>query len=512
MTKSEDFCSSCYLKDLCTLCSTSKKWYAATKEAMYQKIWVPLNDQPLQPRKLKLKSATQLKRLCRTLHKRPHLAVLVKELKISAQDRASLTVPTKDKESAFELLASLVAACPNLQRLTGFCPSYGHIADSLVIELHRATKLKEHTWIIGPKKLTPAQTIIQGSAPRGLPSPAQTTAFVSRHSGWSSLQTLVLGSDNGNLGTGAIYGTLRRLPSLKHLCISNFDARDFHDDTMHALPYLHSLRLENLPGLTDRGLSTLADRRVCRSLRRLTLLNLEFVSAPLAARILAAAPHLVKFALAQDRIPDLPFGAAFSAPFFASASLRFLHWDVPHPGPALDLLADSFRAGGLPALRRLRAPIDPSGVLQQLCQPRADIARSGDVALAAADLAAQNDGPEKRPQGALNIRKLSVARLAAQKRIEEARRVPAVRVVVEEEGVLRGSHTLRGYMGTLRSKVEYWLEPDVEGDDKAVGDVGELLRGSTMMGEEVCLGGVTGKKGGHGSRRMEKLVGSEILF
>ena len=471
---------------------------------------MPLQDQPLQPKKIKLKSNTRLKRLCRTLHKRPHLAVLVRELQISAQDRIYLEVLSKDKDSAFELLASLVAACPNLRRLTGFYPTYGHVADSLVIELHRETKLKEHAWIIGQKKLTPAQSIIQGTAPRGLPSPAQTSAFVSRHAGWASLQTLVLGSDDGSLGTGAIYGTIRRLPALKNLCISNFSAHDFHDDTIHALPALHSLRLENLPGVTGRGLFSISESHVLRSMRRLTLINLEFISAPTMSRILANAPQLTKFSLTQESMPELPFGAALSRPFFASPRLRFLHWDVHKPGPAMGLLAESIKAGGFPALRSIRALTDDDGALQQLCRPRAEIALASDFQVLI--LAVSLDDPATGATNVLNIRKLSMARLAAQKRIEEARRRPAARVIIEEEGVFRGSHTLRGYMGILGSKIEYSLEPDIKGDDKAIADVGELLRGGTTLGEEMCSGTSTGKRGGHLGRRRERSTGLEVLF
>ena len=480
-------------------------------DSRYRKIWVPLNDQPLQPKKLKLRSGTRLKRLCQTLHKKSHLACLVRELNISVQDRAFLTVPTKDKDSALELLASLIAACPNLRKLTGFCPSYGHVADSLVTELHRATQLREHSWIIGQKKLTPAQSIIQGSAARGLPSPAQTAAFVSRHAGWHSLQTLVLGSDKGNLGSSVIYNTIRKLPSLKHLCIANFEAKDFENDTIQALPALHSLRLENLPGLTERGMSVLSEPRILRSMRKLTLINLEFISAPLMSRILTNAPHLSKFSLTQDSIPELPFGAAYSQPFFASSRLRFLHFDVPQPGPTIILLAESIEANGFPNLRFIRAPVDDEGKLQQLCRPRPDIALPSDFEKAIADLSQDKDS-DAVPEYALFIRKLPIARLAAQKRIEEARRRPAARVVVEEDGVLKSWHTLRGYMGTLESRIEYYLQPDVEGDEKAIADVGELLRGDITLGGDMCSGVPSGKKGGHGARRKDRLHGLELLF
>ncbi|KAL9096655.1 MAG: hypothetical protein Q9165_001143 [Trypethelium subeluteriae] len=512
--KESELCSACYMKDLCSLSLTSRKWQKSAQEAMYQKIWVPLSDQPLQPKKLKLKSSTRLKRLCRTLHQKPHVAGLVKELRVSAQDRAVLDAVAKDKDSAFELLSSLVAACPNLRKLTGFYPSYGHIADSLVIELHRTTKLKEHAWIMGPKKLSPAQSIIQGTAPRGLPSPAQTSAFVSRHAGWSSLQTLVLGSDDGRIGSEAIYATLRRLPSVRHLCISNFVTEDFNDDTIHGLPILYSLRLENLPGVTDRGLSYLAEPRMLRSMRKIIFINLEFVSAPLVSRILANARYLTKFSLTQDNMPELPFGAALSQPFFASPRLRFLHWDIPEPGAAQGLLADSIKAGGFPSLRFIRAPVDEDGKLQRLCRPLAGIAQPSDYEVAVADLS-QTDPSTKAasdPYKALNIRKLSIARLMAQKRIEEARKRPATRVVIEEEGVVRGSHTLRSYMGILGSKIEYILRPDVDGDEKAIADVGELLRGDTTLGNEMCSGAPSGKRGGHSTRRTERLVGLEMLF
>jgi hypothetical protein len=458
-----------------------------------------------------MKSSTRLKMLVRLLKKRPRIAGLVKELRISAQDRVYLEVMSKEKDCALELLASLVTLCPNLERMTGFHSTYGHVPDSLKKALHGAAKLKEHVWVVGEKSLSPAQTIIQGTAPRGLPSAAQISGFVGRHAGWFYLETLVLYSQDGaSLGNGGLHGAIGKLPYLKHLSITNFGCLDFHDATVQALPPLHSLRLESLPGITDRGMYSLSEHHILRFMSRLSLIDLGFVSAPLISRILARAPHLVKLTIVHDSIPELPFGAAFSQPFLASHHLSFLHWDILDPGPATDLLAESIKAGGFPSLRTIRAPIDVDGALQNLCRPMADIALPSDNDFDVSSLSLEEEDAMFERLRAL--RKLPLARLAAQRRIENARRRPAARVLIEEEGVLKSWHTIRSYLGTLGSQIDYCLAPSIPGEDNGVVDVYDLLAGEASLGTESCVGVLGAKKRGHAVRRTDRETSLRALF
>ncbi|KAI9709748.1 MAG: hypothetical protein M1820_003151 [Bogoriella megaspora] len=505
-------------------CEQARNSESSERLPAYGSIWVPLSDQPVQPKKLVFKSTNRLKLLRRTLVKRPHIADRVRELKISVQDRPCLEIATKDKDSAFEILVSIVVACPNLERLVGFTPTYGHIADSLVTALHKATRLKEHAWVIGPKTLTPAQTIIQGNVPPGLPSRLQNTTFVRRHMGWFYLEKLVLHSNGGTFGDkDTIALIIPKLPSLKSLSISNFGPQDFGDSTIENLPALQSLRLENLPGLSDHGTYTLSSPRILRFIQSLTIINIGFVSCPVISRLLANAPYLTRFTLIQHSLPELPFGAAYSQPFFASPHLDFLHWDILSPGPGTSLLAESIQARGFPFLRSIRAPTDTEGILQSVCRPRADIALPGDLDNSPSPLTFSSSDKDLSEKDAIaeeirRARSLPAARLAAQNRLKDARNKPQAKIVVEDEGELKSCHTIKGFMGTLGSRIEYVLEPDVPGSEEAIVDVGGLLRGRERLGSRWCeglvRGGVNGKKdrGVHSARRKEKDVGLRSLF
>ena len=63
------------------------------------------------------------------------------------------------------------------------------------------------------------------------------------------------------------------LPSLKNLCITSFSEDAFADSTLLCLPPLESLRLENLPGVTDRGLVQYTSRPESRSLKSFVLVE-----------------------------------------------------------------------------------------------------------------------------------------------------------------------------------------------------------------------------------------------
>jgi hypothetical protein len=100
--------------------------------------------------------------------------------------------------------------------------------------------------------------------------------FTDLHDNWQCLETLVLCRTNVSsavMGPGIIATIANRLPSLKHLMISNFSKEDFHNGTLLSLKPLQSLRLENLDGITDQGLNQLADSPAAACLPNLRTLK-----------------------------------------------------------------------------------------------------------------------------------------------------------------------------------------------------------------------------------------------
>lgn len=74
------------------------------------------------------------------------------------------------------------------------------------------------------------------------------------------------------------------------------------------------------------------------------------------------------------------------------------------------------------------------------------------------------------------------ARLAAQARLEAARRFPRFQTsITDEDGKLLGSEGLAGFMGDLGSRISYCLAPDAGGCDERGGLVG--------LAEVLCDGG-----------------------
>ena len=55
------------------------------------------------------------------------------------------------------------------------------------------------------------------------------------------------------------------------------------------------------------------------------------------------------------------------------------------------------------------------------------------------------------------------------------------KVVVEEGGVVNEVFDFSGFMGTVESKIEYILEPDVEGSDRALIDFDDLTNRTTTQ-------------------------------
>ncbi|CAK7271250.1 hypothetical protein SEPCBS119000_004504 [Sporothrix epigloea] len=219
------------------------------------------------------------------------------------------------------------------------------------------------------------------------------------------------------------------------------------------------------------------------------------------------------------------------------------------------VLARSIQAGGFPRLHQLRTPIDPEGMFQALCRPQehVDLPRDQYRSLGAHDLAALADFPSppspsspsfppsaghrrhrseslssmfssslgspsradsrasfafskaSSPSSASSASSASAAssaewsctnlqqaRVAAQSRIEAARRRPKMLVnVTDEHGRLVDKFGLAGFIGTLGSPIAYHLVPDAGATDEKGGlvDISDLLAASeSREADGVCTG------------------------
>lgn len=339
-----------------------------------------------------MKRGSRLKLLRRTLRERKLLANLVLELRVPQMD--SFMAKSAQWEEYRDLVASVVMVCPNLERLLGLSIPYNHEFDRLTYALSKRKNLKEHVWILGEATEVPEGSPRSSSCPGSL-GPLQMFEFLNYHVAWTNLNTLMLyaASERSALEPSIFLRMFSLLPSLRNLCISSFNANAFDDNTLVCLPALESLRLENLPGVTDAGLSQYSSCAEAKSLKSLAIVEQNVGSLLVLSRLLTSLAQLERFTIVQtSRCPTLPEGEMVFQPLLASSSLKHLHWDVSSPQSAISLskfdpstfrksqphsdspnshLARSILAAGFPNLRTLRAPsdIEPLGALQAVCQP-----------------------------------------------------------------------------------------------------------------------------------------------
>lgn len=361
----------------------------------YNSIHIVGNDSPAQLKKYRLKRGSRLKLLRRTLRERKLLANLVYELRVPQLD----LLFTSTKQSAQwqeyrDIVASVVMVCPNLERLLGLSIPYNHEFDRLTHALSTRKKLKEHTWVLGEAAEVSEVSPRDDSCPGSL-GPSQMFEFLDYHTSWSSLETLMLYGLNGNgaLEPSIFLRMFDLLPSLQNLCISSFNKDSFDDNTLLCLPPLESLRLENLPGVTDTGLSQYTSRPESSSLKTFVLVEQNIESLLVISKILASLRQLERFKIVQmEKCPTLPDEDMVFQPILASSTLKYLHWDVACPDPHTALtqldtlpfqktakpsdtpnshLAQSIISAGFPQLEALRAPsdVEPPGALQAACRP-----------------------------------------------------------------------------------------------------------------------------------------------
>ncbi|RPA88781.1 hypothetical protein L873DRAFT_1707406 [Choiromyces venosus 120613-1] len=483
----EPSCATCLARDLSSYSKVCMEWHAAAIPHLYGKIFIAGADSPELKRRMKMRNGCRAWLLRKTLLVRPDFAAMVKQLKFP--EYQDLTA--KESKENGKFIVSIVQLCPHLERLEGHYPEYKVGAkDSIQTALLSRDFLKEHIWTIGSE------------GPMQL---AQSESFVNAHIRWTKLETLIMQGGSGNKAGSMSHltfaGLFERLPSLKKLLVARFHDYEFDNNTLQAVPdQIEYLRLEELPGVTDAGVSEYVEQASvhCR-IRSLSLIELELLSMLLISKIFSRLAHLEKFTLVQTSSPQLPLesSADKSKPAFASTSLQLLHWDVLIPGPANVLLARSIHSSAFPALKAVRAPSDHHGVIQAVCKPLEQIVLPFDKIEARLLRAQQKQREDKYFYPEIRYsRSLPQARINAQERIESARKSTFMRIVVTEGSAKKEglSVDLKAFMGDWKSKVKYELLPDLWGSEFAVLTVAGLLnaRVSTEWkpgdGVEMCCG------------------------
>jgi hypothetical protein len=514
----------------------------------YEDIQLVGPDSAAHRKKYKLSHGTRMILLRRTLRSSPQIAAMVHNLKVPVPPQGV------SLEEYHNLVASIVMSCPNLESLVGLYPNYNHSFTRLFHALSTRQRLKEMNWMIEASPFQRQHRIrsSSGNLPQmssrsmdvltpGDLQPQQSAAFLENHLNWGYLTTLTIHCFPGATLTPdtLISTTLQVLPSLQNLYLSHLPVTAFNDGNLLSLPPLKKLSLSYLPGVSSVGLSALATGSASQSLTMLSIRHSNLDSLAALARIFSNFPKLETFSLVQSFPPTLPEDTfIWLMPYLASASLRKLHWDITTPSTSAyvadSILARSIGAAGFPSLRILRTPNDPEGIFQAHCRPqeRADSASDRFRGLGQGNGNGKEHGlnqgsissnrpitpgsPTKQhpqtptspmfPQDHFNTRNhpnasptpreasdLHQARLAAQSRLDAARRFPRYFVnVIDEDGVLIEKYGIAGFMGTVESKILYWLHPDAGATDDTGGlvDVPDLLGdgGEELAGKEGCSG------------------------
>jgi len=463
--------------------------------------------------KLKIKGTSRLKLLRRTLRERPVLGKRVRELHIP--DFQSLYHnATIDKNEIVNLVASVVMACPNLERIYGFHIPFTHTFDRLSHALSTRQNLKERLWILADNVEDEEEDLGQ---PYYHMAADPTERFLDLNSNHPRLTSFVLHQKSQRSSTQlsfrAIIGTLRQFPCLRHLSLSNMPSSSFSNLALNSLPIsLKSLRLERLPGITDKGLQRFAKSLLTDSLQSLMLIDLEISSVTTIALFLSGyLSKLERLTLSQRRTPTLPFDAPF--PTFQSPKLSYIHWEIRSQATSLlsisdsrshqagvimtgsesisclstSLLSASIECGHFPSLRKIRAPHDPQGLLQSVCMPLATALLPSDKTLLTPSFSHHlllDRSPASHSQVNLprtfrpvlshtmvkkagippDVQRLSSpvqSRLAAQARLDASRKMPSMLIrVIDPRGRITSSKTVYGFMGSLNSRIEYEIRPD----------------------------------------------------
>ncbi|KAI9738040.1 MAG: hypothetical protein M1818_005468 [Claussenomyces sp. TS43310] len=521
--KSNQTCATCWMRDACSLMMADKRWATSAAPALYDSIWLIGNDSMSHiKKKFKMRYGTRLKLLRRTLRANVALANHVRELKLP--DIPEGATSPNEQEAYLDLVASIVMACPNLERLLDFHQPYSHQFSRLTYALSARPRLVEHVWNIAPgpverqsqddsrkesrrsRYIIRPEKLLARDTPSHPPLPPevdQEAGFLELHSNWTNLTTLVIHCcPGGIISPSLLQRTMTSLPSLAHLALSSLSFTSVN--VLSGLPLLKSLHLSKVSILPE-DFSTFVTTAAAQSLTSLTLAHVPLDSLPFLARLLSNLTSLSRFSLVQNHSPCLPESSSniYLQPYLASRTLNTLTWDILHPddGPndATRVLAASIAAQGFPRLCTLKAPCDYDGTLQRLCRPNdrielpsdkyayvrasrsPDRKDSGIAGIAGLNRLDDPDGGEMGESG--YTRSLRAARRAAQARIELARLEPQFHVTVEDwtdsaTPVVEARFDVGAYVGTVGSRVAYDLSEDVEGKD-----------GAGVAVEDVIIGG-----------------------
>ncbi|KAK6227210.1 hypothetical protein QIS74_00765 [Colletotrichum tabaci] len=537
LDKGSQSCATCWMRDLCSVSLTARKWCKFARVALYEDIQLVGADSASQKKRHKLTFGSRMMLLRRTLRANPHLAGIVHTLKVPSPPTGIAL------EDYHNQVAALIMACPNFERLIGLHPQYNHSFNKLTHALSTRKRLKHMDWIVEPspfqrqhrfktssggKAAAFAQPARDYSVTPGDLQPHQSAAFLDFHVDWAHLTTLTIHCLPGATLTpdNLISSALMHLTSLQHLFLSRMPVTAFNDGTLLSLPPLRTLSLTHVPGVTSSGISALATLPTSQAIQRLTLRHTNLDSLPALARIFSNFTYLEAFTLVQSFAPTLPEDTfIWLMPYLASTSLRKLHWDITsntaNANAADSILARSIAAGGFPSLRSLRTPNDPEGIFQALCRPqeRADSAndrfRGPNGPARSSSFPAPPNGnspgsPTKQSRSPTapasptsmataemyrECGNLHHARLAAQARLEAARALPRFFVnVIDEDGTVLEKHGLAGFIGTAESRITYNLWPDAGARDERGGLV-EMADLMASNGEDVAASGREGCQG-----------------
>ncbi|KAI5811596.1 hypothetical protein DFH27DRAFT_475068 [Peziza echinospora] len=512
-TGNDSTCSTCLARDLSAYSRVCKSWHAAVIPQMYQKIWINGAEAPMAPKKPKRKDREtgRVAALLRTLEDRPDYAFHVRELKLPEFQRTAAA--RQEAERLVDTAASIIRCCVSLERFVGPYTSVGGGWSSPINKaLSACPMLREHVLIFGE----------DGGS--GRPKLERSREFAQLHEHWVNLETLVL-QGCGQEPDVDFVGAFVNLPRLKNLMISNFRLGEAAALALQAIPAsVTHLRLESLRGLTGRALNGFAVSRKAKGLQSLALVNIPFPRIhdlvpvfrlrnleSLAIADSLNMPYFDEDELTTEAIPQI------SANIFTSQTLQTLHWDILVHPVVEAALAASISTGKLPALNTLRAPSDRHGTLQAACRPLAGIAFPSDSIWRESDEPSQNT--QKNSNTLPFSRSLPSARVRAQKRIDRAKQDICMQIHVTEDGKIKETHTMRAFMGNVKSNVTYTLSPDhattleEKGRDSALvsfeKDVLDAVSRKELdvgsgMGREVCSGGWNAKSIGTAGRKERK--------
>ncbi|KAI1214189.1 uncharacterized protein F4807DRAFT_449522 [Annulohypoxylon truncatum] len=527
-------CATCMMRDMCSAALSARKLLKVARVALYENIQLVGADSHAQKKRYKLNFGSRLVLLRRTLRSNPELAAMVHTLKAPA-------IPQGVAVDLYQnLVASVIMACPNFERLVGFHQNHDFSFNRLFHALSTRRKLVEMHWTLEPsqfqrkRRLSNAAALLNSENPNfqeapGDLLPEQSEDFLELHTDWEHLKTLSIHCLPGATLTpiSLIPDIVSRLPALENLHLSHLPFTAFSDANLLSLPSLRTLTLSHLSGVSNEGLSSFVRRPHSRTIRKLVLQHVDVDSLPALSQILSNLTSLESFALVQNSMPIMPANEMiWLFPYLASPSLRKLHWDITsHPScanTADSVLARSIAANGFPSLRILRTPNDPEGIFQALCKPVENIdcleigndqvrglitkCTSRPSPPATPTTPSTPKTPSKSPSGlsfpmedqlfpSKVSSNLSQARLAAQSRLEAARQTPRFTVnVIGDDGTVVENYGLGGYMGQTESKIGYCVTPDEHATDEngglidisdVLGDGGENIK---VEGRDGCSG------------------------